>query len=75
METIMKEIACVWRIKYAKHYLFTKDGRCFNSKTGKELTQSYNSRCIGFYIQSKFYSLTKLINELEKIPEKEYTPF
>jgi hypothetical protein len=75
MTTISIEIACVWKLKDANHYLFTKDGRCYNAQTGRELKQAYNSRCIGFYIKGKFRSLTKIKKQLEKIPTKEILPF
>lgn len=75
MTTITTKVACIWRLKNANYYLFSKDGRCFNAKTGNEIQQSYNSRCIGFYIKGKFRSLSSIRKDLERIPQKEKLPF
>ena len=75
MITITIEVACIWRLKDANNYLFSKEGRCFNVKTGNEIQQSYNSRCIGFYIKGKFRSLSKIKKCLEVIPQNEKLPF
>lgn len=64
---ITTEHTLVYQHKEHNNYQFTKDGRCFNKKTGKELNQIINSRCIGYCIKGKFISLTRLITQIEKI--------
>jgi len=61
-------------IDFAKHYGFTKCKKCFNLKTGREIKQVLKSNCIGYNINTKFYSLFKLRNHLVK-PKKEDCPF
>ena len=53
-------------IDFAENYGFTKCKRCFNLKTNREIQQRIKSRCIGYYISGKFYSLTKLHQHLVK---------
>jgi len=53
-------------IDFAKHYGFTKCKKCFNLKTGREIKQALKSACIGYYIDTKFYSLSKLRSHLVK---------
>jgi hypothetical protein len=60
MNYISINYALVYQLTFAKNYKWTKCGKCFNTKTGKELNQKYNSRCLGYYIKGKFYSLTYL---------------
>jgi len=74
MSTIVKVYAMEYELKFAPQYKWTKCGKCFNSLTSIEIKQCYKSRCIGYYIQSKFYSLTYLRTQLKKI-QKEKTPF
>jgi len=74
MNKITVSYAYKYRLDFAKNYVFTKCGKCFNLKTNRQIKKVYNSRCIGFKIKGKFYSLTKLKNHLEKIP-KEKRPF
>lgn len=61
-------------IDFAKNYGFTKCKKCFNLKTGREIKQHYKSNCLGYYINTKFYSLTRLKNHLIK-PEENNRPF
>ena len=75
MNTISITYTLIWRIKFANKYQFTKCGKCFNSQTNKELKKCYNSGCIGYNILGKFYSLTYLRSQLEKIPTKDFLPF
>lgn len=63
-----------YKISFADNYVFTKCKKCFNSKTGREIKQQYKNRCIGYYINRKFYSLTYLRKHLVKIKNNE-TPF
>jgi hypothetical protein len=74
MSIITKAYAMEFELKFATQYKWSKCGKCFNSLTSREIKQSYKSRCIGYYIQSRFYSLTYLRTQLQKIP-KETNPF
>lgn len=71
MSIITKVYAMEFELKFAPHYQWSKCGKCFNSKTGREIKQTYKSRCIGYYIESKFYSLTYLRTKLQKIKKIE----
>lgn len=71
---ITEKLLCKYRLRNYPEYIFFKD-RCFNSKTGREIKQVYNNRCIGYNIRGKFISLKRLKDELELIPKKIYTPF
>ena len=74
MNTITITYTCKYRLKFAINYWWDQQGNCFNSKTNRKIKQVYNSGCIGYSIQGKFYSLTYLRSQLEKIP-KEDCPF
>lgn len=55
------EIGFVFRYKHNQIYSLTKDYRCFNTLTEKELNLvSPNGRCFGFNIAGKFKSLTHI---------------
>ena len=69
--TISVNYTLVWQLKFAHNYQWTKNGKCFNVKTGRQLKQCYNSGSIGYNIKGKFYSLTYLRTQLEKIQEVE----
>lgn len=70
---ITTKLLCKYRLRYFPEYVFSQD-RCFNSKTGREIKQVYNNRCLGYNIRGRFMSLKKLKEQLEIIP-KEITPF
>lgn len=74
MQTISITYACKWRIKFAHNYCFTTCKKLINLKTGRVIKQIYNSRCIGYNINGKFYSLKIIRSEIELI-KKEFTPF
>jgi len=74
METISVTYTVNYRLSFAKNYQWTKCGKCFNSKTGRQLKQVYKNGMIGYCIKSKFYSLKYLRNKLERIPKID-TPF
>lgn len=69
MNTISVSYAVVWQIDFAPEYKWSNCGKCFNSKTGKQIKQVYKSRCIGYNVRGKFYSLTRLRKHLVKIKE------
>ena len=74
MSTIIIRYTCKYRLKFATNYIWDANGNCFNEKTNRKIKQVYNSGCIGYSIQGKFYSLTYLRTQLEKIP-KDDCPF
>lgn len=66
---------CKYRIDFAPHYVFTVSPKMIvNTKTSRILNQVLKNGSIGYIIDSKFYSLTKLREHLEKIPKRD-TPF
>ena len=75
MITISISYTCKYRINFAPNYVWTKCGKCYNLKTSRMIKQVYKCGCIGYIINSKFYSLKKLRSNLELIPKKEYVPF
>ena len=74
MNKISVTYTCIWQIKFAENYKLTKDGLCFNFKTGKQIKQILKCGCIGYVINGKFYSLKYLHENLVKI-KTEKTPF
>jgi len=71
MNSLSIDYAVVWELNFATEYKWSRCGKCFNSKTGRVLKQVYKSRCIGYNIRGKFYSLTKLRKHLIKIKDVE----
>ena len=69
MNSISVNYTLVWELDFDDKYQFTKDGLCFNVKTGRRLKQSYSCGSIGYCINSKFMSLTRLRNHLIKTKE------
>ena len=69
----MKSISISYTLKYelffASNYRWTKCGKCFNIKTGRQIKQVYNNGCIGYSIKGKFKSLYYLRKHLIKIKE------
>ena len=74
MNRISVNYTLIYELSTDNKYKWTKCGKCFNTKTGRELRKRYNSGCIGYYINGKFKSLTALRKQLVKIKETE-TPF
>lgn len=73
---IALELNCKYRIKFAPHYVFTiKPKLLVNLQSGKVINQVMKGSTIGYVIQGKFYSLTKLRESIELIPKKEILPF
>lgn len=77
MVTITVNYTCKYRLNFAHNYIYTTCGKCYNQKTQRLIKQVYKAGCIGYVINSKFYSLTKLRNKLELIPKPKnhYCPF
>jgi hypothetical protein len=57
------------RLNFANNYVFSTCGKCMNLKSSRLIKKVYNSGCIGFNINGKFYSITRLRKYLEKVPE------
>ena len=62
---------CKYRLSFAKNYVFTICGKCYNLKSGRFIKQVYKNGMIGYMINRKFYSLKKLKIYLQKIPNKQ----
>jgi hypothetical protein len=59
---------CKWTIKDNENYVFSDEPKLLiNINTGKVVNQIIKSNCIGYNINGKFYSLTKLKTMLTKI--------
>ena len=59
---------CKWTIKDNENYVFSDEPKLLiNINTGKVVNQIIKSSCIGYNINGKFYSLTKLKTMLTKI--------
>ena len=74
MNTLSIRYTYNYRHNTYHNYVWTICGKCVNLKTGRVLKQVYNNSCIGYNINGKFNSLTKLRKQLQKIP-KESCPF
>lgn len=74
MHTISINYTLKWQVNFAPHYKFTTCKKLINCKTGKFIKKVSNNGCIGYFLQSKFYSLKTLKNHIELI-KFETTPF
>lgn len=70
---IEKQINYKWHILGFENYVFGEDKALYNRKTNRKLKPTYNARCMGYWIDRKFISLTKL-RTMIYIP-KEDLPF
>ena len=74
----MNRISVIYTIKYeldfAPEYVWTECKKCFNTKTGRQLKQSYVSGSIGYSIRGKFHSLSSLRKHLQR-PKKQLCQF
>lgn len=74
MAVFTSNIDLVWRLDFADNYQFDKKGNCYNVRSGRQLKQTVIGYTLGYCINGKFYSLTRLRQSLVKI-EKQYCPF
>lgn len=75
MIRITLNFTCKYRVNFAPHYVFTTDPKMLvNTKSGKVIHQTIKGGSIGYIIDGKFYSLTKLREHLEQI-QTEKLPF
>lgn len=73
---ISLDFTCKWTIKYNENYVFTESPKMLvNLKTKKIINQISKGGSIGYIINSKFYTLTKIKTMLIKIEQKEKLPF
>ena len=74
----MNSFTVTYHIKYvidfAPHYAFNQHKECYNTRTGRRIKKVVQGGSIGYNIQGKFYSLTRLRSHLIK-PQKETCPF
>ena len=57
---IEKIVIIKWHIKGYENYVFGEDKCLYNLKTNRKLNPTYNCRCMGYWIDRKFISLTRL---------------
>jgi hypothetical protein len=74
MNTLTATYAYNWELDFAPEYKFTTCKKCINTKTGRQIKKAYNSRCLGYNIRGKFYSLTFLRQHLVR-PKTIKIPF
>ncbi len=74
MITISTTYDLKWELSFAPEYKFSKCGKCFNTKRGKEVRRTLIGYSVGYYIRGKFYTLNTLRSKLELI-KKVYCPF
>lgn len=65
--SITKRVEFKWKV--LGNYYITKDGKLYNSKTGREKMRTVKNSTIGYWIGRKFYSLAVLNRMAEKIPK------
>lgn len=59
-----------WQIKGFEKYKFAENKKLYNCQTGKEINKTVVAYTIGYYLNSKFVSLTKLKPLIEKVKTK-----
>jgi hypothetical protein len=65
---VSSEIEFAYVYKHNHNYQFTKEWRCFNLLTDTEVKLVMpNGRCLGYNINRKFVSLTKIKQNVDKI--------
>ena len=73
---ITLDLCCKYRLNFAPNYVFTTVPKLLvNTKSGRIIKQIMKGSTIGYIINGKFYSLTKLRECLELIPVREKLPF
>lgn len=74
MHTFTGTYAIKYELSFDSNYVWLKDNRCINLKTGRTIKQVLVSRSIGYVINGKFRSLKYLKQHIVK-PTKQETPF
>lgn len=75
MITISRTYDLVWQYGESTKYKFTKEGRCFNTQTNRELKKTLVGGSVGFCLNGGFVSLTKIRPKLIKIKKYTYKGF
>ncbi len=60
-----------YQLSFAPNYKWTKDGKCINTMTGREIRKVLCGRSIGYCIKGKFQSVNTLRSQLELIPKSD----
>jgi hypothetical protein len=74
MNTFTITYTTFWQLKDEPNYQVTKCGKMFNRKSGKQVKQVMQGGSIGYIINRKFVSLSKIRSSLIKIQTIK-TPF
>jgi hypothetical protein len=69
MRSISKNYTLKYELDFAPQYKWSECNKCFNTKTGREIKQTYSKGSIGYCIQGKFKSLKALRKNLVKIKD------
>ncbi len=73
---ISLDFTCKWTVINNENYVFTENPKMLvNLKSGNVINQITKGGSIGYVINSKFYTTTKLKTMLIKIKQKEKLPF
>jgi len=75
MRLISVSYTLEWYHKIYPQYQFTRSKKCFNVKTNRKIKMVLCGGSLGFCIKGKFQSLTKIHDNLTKIPIKRICPF
>lgn len=69
---ISLQFSCKYRLKFAPNYVFTERPKFMvNIKTGRVISQVSKGGSIGYIVDGKFYTLTRLRECLEVIRDEE----
>ena len=66
---------CKYCLDFAPEYIWSKCGKCYNTKTGRLIKQIYKGGSIGYIIRGKFKTISKLRKCLTEIKQDYYCPF
>ena len=69
---ISLNFSCRYRLNFAPHYVFTTSPKMLvNLKSGRVINQVMKGGSIGYLIDSKFYTLTRLRECLEEVTNED----
>ena len=74
MQTISINYSLKWQYDPLPYYKWSKCGKLFNCRTGKQIKKTMNGGSIGYWIAGKFITLETLKSQLSKI-QYDYSPF